>query len=190
MTDTSQVKTEEEMTEEERAALAASEDFITNFKDEDFADEAKVEELKKALADSKTTVHQKRHYREKVGELTKTLSEKEGTTPPKKEEAAAPAAPAPSTAMIEFRQDHPGLTREAVKEIFDYAKVKGITEEAALETPIIKAMLKQMDTKEDVEDASVTPTAPSATGIEKRDWSTATPAEIAAQRAAIERSGQ
>lgn len=188
MTDTSHVKTEEEMTEDERTALAASEDFIVNFTDEDYADPEKVEELKQALAAAKTTVHQKRHFREKVTDLETKLNEKDGTTPPKKEETPAPAAQ-PSTEMIEFRQDHPGLTRAAVQEVFDYAKVKNITPEAALETPVIKAALKAMDTKEDVEDASVTPTAPSATGIEKRDWSRATPQEIAAHRATIERGG-
>ncbi len=196
--DNNKVKTEEEMTDEERQALQASEEFILNFKDEDMDDEEKRGELQKALANARTTVHQKKHYREKVGELStelKKFTDKNGDGNGNGNEApAAPAAGADnapqSVAMIEFRQDHPSLTKEAVKEIFQYAAANKTTPDEALKSPVITAYLKSLETKADVEDASVAPNAPSATGIEKRDWSRATPKEIEAHRASIMAGGQ
>lgn len=189
-----QVKPEEEMTEEERTALQESENFILNFKDEDMEDEGKRDALQKALKNAQTTVHQKKHYREKVGELTTELKKytKDGdgngnsSTPAP---VASPEAPA-STAMIEFRQDHPTLTKEAVKEIFAYAAANKTTPDEALKSPVIAAYLKSLDTKADVEDASVEPAAPAGSDIGKRDWSRATPKEIEQQRAAVMNGGQ
>lgn len=173
---------EDEMTAEQQQEIAAAEDFVLGFTDDDYADPDKVDELKKHQEKLKTTIHQKRHYREKA---KKVVTPAPATPPEKKpENTAAPAAAADDTKAekIEFRQDHPELSKDLVNDIFDHAKVKGITPYQALELPLIKQMIKSKQTKEDVEDASVPPARKSGSGIEKKDWSTASQEEIVAQR--------
>lgn len=182
-------KDESQMTPEELKALQESEDFITNFKEEDFADPDKTEELRKRLADAKTTVHQKRHYRGKVTELETKLKEKDTKPGEQKPGNAAPAQPAAEAkkdidpyVKVSFRQDHPELSKEVAEVVFKHAVAFGIQPEEALKDPIVQKYVKENQNKNDVEDASIAPGNRSQTDLGKKDWSKATEAEIVAQR--------
>lgn len=188
-----EIKLEEGMSAEELKTLQESEDFIANFKDEDYEDPDKVEELKKKLKDSQTTIHQKRHYRDKVKELNDKVVELEkGKKPEEKKPEKKPSEDGKEKGetegqidpyiALEFRQDHPELSKEAVKEVLDYAGAKKISPEEALKKPVIQQYIKSLDDADDVEDASVKPGNRGSGGAEKKDWSTASQKEIEAQR--------
>jgi len=185
------------LTEDQIKEIETSEEFVLNFKDEDYADPDKVEELRKHLATTKTTIHQKRHFRDKVKEL-----EGKGKNPDPANPQATPTVDAqkqatedakkgvdPSVALT-FRVDHPELSKDAANEVIRHAGAYNVTPEEALESPVIKSYLATIKTKTEVEDASIPPgNNPSATGLEKRDWSNATPQEIEAQRHKIMTGG-
>jgi len=187
-TTTPEVKLEDQMTPEELQAQTEAEDFVVGFKDEDYEDPDKVEKLKGAQKLLATTIHQKRHYRGKVEELSKPA------TPAKPEEKkpetpATPTTPGGETTnqvdpykVVTFRQDHPELSRDVVKEIVEYAGSLKIDPEEALAKPLVQSMIKNAQTAEDVADASTAPEYRGTSGTEKRDWSTATPQEVEAQR--------
>ena len=180
------------MTEEELTALHADEDFIANFKEEDKADEEKVTKLNEALLrTAQTTIHQKRHYRGKVQELTKPAD-------PAAPAAAAPATPAepakPTTqdkkdeklvdpnVATNFRLDHPELSKDQQLKVLAHAGAYGIDPEKALEDPLMKSYIASTNTQEDVEGASPAPATPGGAGVADRDWSTASPEEVEAAR--------
>lgn len=159
---------EEKKAAEDAAAAAADQEmsaedeaFLLSINEEDVAtlppeDIARLASLTKNL---KTTIHQKNHWKGKA-----TSSEKPPAATPPTETPKSSQAPSPGstdedrTARIEFRQEHPELSKEDIAEIFALAKTRKITPEAALETPIVKAMLKdKVDTKE-VDDATPKPT--------------------------------
>lgn len=176
------LKTEDEMSEDERNALQADEDFILNFKQEDYDDPEKAKKLDEALANAKTTIHQKRHYRERYQEL-------KGKTPPenkKPEEVKAPATGEFEIAkadQIEFRQDHPELPKEVIKEIVEYATAMRITLDAAMEKETIKTLVRSKRDRAEIEDAGLHPQRKASGGVAEKDWSNATQQEIAAERA-------
>lgn len=189
-----QFKTEENMTDEEKTQLAEDENFILDFKQEDYSDPAKVEKLEKAVANAKTTIHQKRHYRTKYQEVSKAQGEaKEKLDKENKKELDKKAAAGEnenkfkvsSVEIVDFRQDNPEISREVAKEILEHAKIKEITVEEAMKKPIIKSLIKSETTKEEIEDAGVKPKPGGAAGgsMADKDWSTATPEEINAERA-------
>lgn len=183
-------KPEEEMTEEELNALHADEDFIANFSEEDKKDPEKVNQLNEALLRSaQTTIHQKRHYRGKVQELTKPAAPAAPAAP------ATPAEPAKPTAQdkqdekkvdpnvaTNFRLDHPELSKDQQLKVIAHAGAYGITPEEALEDPLMKSYIATTNTQEDVDGASPAPATPAGAGVADRDWSTATPEEIEAAR--------
>lgn len=184
-------KTEEEMTPEELKAQQENEDFLLGLTDEDLTDPDKQEEIQKRLKDAQTTIHQKRHFRDKLEEIKKATppANKEEKKPEKKADGANDAGIDPYVAL-EFRQDHPELTREVVKEILDYAGAKKISPEEALTKPLIQKFIKDEQNKQDVDDASLPPGGRGAgSGIEKKDWSTASQADIEKQRNAILNKG-
>lgn len=180
-----QVKLESEMSQEELAEITASEDFILGFKEEDYDDPDKLAELKQHQEKLKTTVHQKRHYRDKVKELSEKKPEpKPEEKKPEKKESKKEDTPKgiDPIVAVEFRQDHPELSKEVAKEILEHSIAYGISPEEALKKPIIQKFIKDSQTKEDVEDAAIQPGNRSGSGIEKKDWSGASQAEIEAAR--------
>jgi hypothetical protein len=192
------IKTEEQMTPEELKTLTDSEEFIVNFKEEDYEDPDKVEELRKRLQDSKTTIHQKRHYRDKVKELDIKVKELGDSKPPEKKPENKPSDKEGKDKgetenivdpykALEFRQDHPELSKEAAKEVLDYAGAKKISPEEALKKPVIQQYIKSLNDKEDIEGAQIPPKNKGASGAEKKDWSTASQAEIEAHRNKVSR---
>lgn len=176
---------EDQMTPEQQKEITESEDFVLRFKSEDYEDPDKVEELKKHQERLKTTIHQKRHYRTKFQEATKKNNETDPEVPPTKPGEKKPkddVVVENSNAIIEFRQDHPELSKAIVKEIFDHATVKKITAEEAFKLPLIQRLIKDSQSKDDVEDASVTPVRKAGSGIEKKNWDNASESEIIAER--------
>lgn len=184
---TPDIKGEEEMTEDELTALHADEDFIVNFSEADKEDPDKVAQLNEAiLRSAQTTVHQKRHYRTKLGEAKPA----DPATP------ATPAAPAPKPTEQEkkdekkvdpqvatdFRLDHPELSKDQQLKVIAHAGAYGTTPEEALKDPMIVGYIKGSQTAEDVEDASVAPSRKASSDIADKDWSNASPAEMEAQR--------
>lgn len=176
----SKPKTEEEMTDEEREAQKANEDFILNFKDEDMEDDDQRAQLAEALKNARTTVHQKRHYRQKLADYEK-----------KNPSAAAPAQK-PSEVkggsksqevdnsrelVIELRQDNPWMTKEVAQKIVKQAKANNETIAKTVQDPMVMDWLKKEKAKAQAQDASVAPEqkgAPSGgDGIADRDWSKA-----------------
>lgn len=177
----------ENLTAEQLAEIEESEKFILDFKDEDYNDPDKSEELKKHLATARTTIHQKKHFREKVTNLEKELEpfkKAPKPNPEKKPDQNNDSKEDNRTLAVEFRQDHPELPREVALEVIAHAKAYGITPEEALVTPVIKNYIKSTQKDEDIDEGSPKPKGGggSITGIEKRDWSNATEAEIQAQR--------
>lgn len=178
----------EDLTQEQLAEIEESEKFILDFKDEDYDDPDKVEELKKHHARAKTTIHQKRHFRDKVGTLTTEIETlKKGPKPAaKKPEGGAPEAGASidATVALEFRQDHPELSKEVAKEVVAHAKAYNITPEEALAKPFMQAYIKSLNKEEDIDEASPASKnrGGAGSGIEKKDWSNASQAEIEEQR--------
>ena len=187
-----QFKTEEDMSEEERTALAADEDYILGFKQEDYSDPAKVEKLEKAIASARTTIHQKRHYRTKYNEVKggnnptppateKKPDDKTPVTPPASDDKKK--SEVTNVEIIDFRQDNPEVSREVAKEILEYAKFKGITTEEAMKSSTIKSLIKSKTTKSEIEDAGVTPKPGAGGNIAEKDWSNASQEDINKERA-------
>ena len=173
---------------EELAALEESEKFIEGFKEEDLNDPDKSEELAKHLKNAKTTINQKRHFRDKVTTLEKQIQDgtKKPDVPAKPKDGEDKKGLDPTIAL-EFRQDHPELSKEVAKEICEHAKAYGITPEEALAKPVMQSYVKSTQKKDDIEDASIGEGKKgSVSEIAKRDWSTASEAEIVAQRNKIQ----
>lgn len=186
-TDAPVVKPEEEMTEDELKVLHEAEDFISNFDPADLADPEKAAELEEKLKSAKTTVAQKRHYRDQVTKLKGTPAPTAPTGP------TAPAAPAPEkkteevkgidpNVATEFRLDHPELSKEQAKKILQHAAAYQITPEEALKDPLMVQYVQSTTNNEDAEDASPAPANQPGGSIAERDWSNATPKEMEAAR--------
>lgn len=179
-----EVKSEEDMTEDELKALHEDEDFIANFSEDDKQDPEKVTQLNEAiLRSAQTTIHQKRHYRGKAEAAAKPA------TPAPAAPAAAPTAQdkkdekkVDPQVATDFRIDHPELTKEQQLKVIAHAGAYGTTPEEALKDPIIAGYIKGSQTAEDVENASLAPGNHSQGAIADRDWSNATPEEMEKER--------
>lgn len=182
-------KSEEDMNEEELQALHGDEEFIANFSEEDKKDPEKVEKLNEALLRSaQTTIHQKRHYRTKLQETTKPGE-------PAKPDEAKPAEPAkpteqdkkdekkvdPNVAM-NFRIDHPELSKEQQLKVIAHAGAYGIDPEDALSDPLMQSYIERSNTAADVEGASPAPATPGGAGVADKDWTNAPAEEVEAAR--------
>ena len=174
------------MTEDQLKELHAAEDFIAAFDPKDLADPDKAAELEAKLATAKTTVAQKRHYRDKFNELSNAGKGATGAT--------GPAAPAPTAQekkdekkvdpqlATDFRIDHPELTKAQQLKVIAHAGAYGMTPEEALKDDMIQAYIKNTTTADDVDDASPAPARRAGGTIADKDWSNATPAEMDAAR--------
>lgn len=180
-----QFKSEDEMTAEEKQQLEADEELILGTTDDDLTDPDKVEALTKAMKNARTTIHQKRHYRDKVAELTEKLKPAPAEAPKKKDEEKKDEkkdSGVDRTTALEFGQDHPEFSKDLRKEIIEYAGALGIHPEKALEKSVVKQMIAAAERKEDVDEASSEPSKKGAPAPAKKDWGSATEAEIIAQR--------
>lgn len=176
----------EKLTAEQIEEIEASDKFIVEFTEDDYNDPDKVEELRKHMERSKTSIHQKRHFRDKAGRLEKELATK---VPGKKENENPPAPKAEDKKsvvepyqIVTFRQDNPSMSKETVAEISKLAGAFGISMEEAAASETGKAVIKTLENKESNADASIAPSRKTGAGLEKKDWSTASPAEMEAQR--------
>ncbi len=180
-----------ELTPEQRTQLKEDEDFILNWKEEDAEDPDKVARLEKIQKDAnvlKTAIHQKNHFKEKLGKNG-------GGQAPKPAAAAAPAKPAASAsqpaedqrwnsqAVTDFRLDNPGIPKEVVNSVVRFAKANSMTLDEAAADPVMKKIINEKKVATEVEDASIAPTGrKSSSGVATRDWSNASREEIDAQR--------
>lgn len=184
-----QFKSEEEMTPEEKQQLEADEKLILETTDDDLTDPDKVEALTKAIKNAQTTIHQKRHYRDKVKELTDKLPPAEGSKKDEKKDEKKndkkdekKDGTIDRTTKLEFGQDHPEFSKDLRNEILEYAGALGIAPEKALEKSVVKQMIAAAERKEDVDEASSAPSKKGAPAPAKKDWANASEAEIIAQR--------
>lgn len=182
---TEDFKPEDQMSPEEIQAITDAEEFVLNFKDEDYDDPDKFAELKEKQAQLKTTIHQKRHFREKVKELS-TQKPPAPTKPeekkPEKKEEKEEAKGVDTATANEFRLDHPELPKEVAKRVIAHASAYNISPEEALKDPLMKKYVEDELNKKDIDDASTAPGNRSGTGPKQKDWSTASEADIQAQR--------
>lgn len=181
---------ESELTPEQKAQQEA-EDFILNFKDEDYDDPEKVKKLEDIQKNNKllkTTIQQKNHWRQKA-----TANKPEPAAP-----AKTPKAPVKTEtdtkdqrysgdALTDFRLDHRELDKATVSEIVKYAKANDCTLDEAMKAEPIKIMVREKAKKEDVEDASINSNQnrKPASGIAARDWTNASREEIEKERLRI-----
>lgn len=149
------------------------EEFLANV-DPDDVDDMTADELarlKEVLPKAKSAIKQKQHFRTKAENLEKELGSLKNPPAPAKSEEKVPtskkdgdsAAEAVRFAKIEFKQDHPDLDKEAVEEIFAYAKAKNISPEESLNSSLIKAFLQDRKNREESEDASPHPSGGGST---------------------------
>lgn len=182
-------KTEEEMTDEERAAQKANEDFILNFKEEDMEDDDKRNELAEALKNAKTTVYQKRHYRQKLADYEKKnmpLADAPVQKPSEAKGADKPQVADNSRELvIELRQDNPWMTKEVAQEVVRQAKANNESVTKTVQRPMVKDWLKKEKASAQAQDASVAPEQKGAPSegdtIADRDWSKASFDEVLKQ---------
>ena len=179
------VKSKKEDDDEEQEK---NEDFILNFKDEDMEDDEQRERLMEALKNAKTTVAQKRHFRQKLQDYEAGEQKKK---PQKSSSAAKPtqAYDDSPTLIVELRQDNPWMTKEVAAEVVRQSKLNGESLAKTVKRPMVAAWLKKEKEAKQVDDATITPTrkgAGSNGNVEKndanRDWSNATKEEIERQR--------
>lgn len=174
----------ENLSAEQLAVLEEEENFILNFKDEDWEDPEKAKRANALLMkNQKTTISQKRHFRTKAQKLEEQSKNggqggKENKDKNEKKETGA------SAERLEFRQDHTDIPREAVDEIEKYAKAHNQTMEQALSGSLfLQSFVKQVKEKKKNESAGLGGNSgrkPNAGG--GKDWSQASPQEIEKER--------
>lgn len=177
------------LTPEQEAEQAALEEFINGFTEADYEDAEKVEKLKEAHKQLKTTIAQKNHYRDKYNGLVKKPDEK------KPEEKKPDATPVENKSkfdkadILEFQLDH-RLPKEVANTVAKFAEANQLTLEQAMNHEVIKPYVKEKVTSIEIDDASVPPRNRGGSKQPEKDWSKATNAEIVAQRQAIMRAGR
>lgn len=92
-----------------------------------------------------------------------------------------------SNERIEFRIDHPDIPRRMVDEIERFAKANGVTLERALRSPIVKRFVNDKELKAKLSKASPSSRHRPSRTPEPKDWSRATPEEVAAHAAEVRR---
>lgn len=174
--------------EKEDAALEALETEILAMTDEEIAaDPAKAEKLKEYdLKHAKTTIKQKQHWREKA-KAAKPEAKDPATEPkPKEAPAAANEEFAKREARLDFRIEHPEVSKALINEIEEFAVANKITLEEAFKRPIVQEIVEKRKTKDDVMRASPSSKHRSnAASDPNKDWSRATNEEVAAKRREI-----
>lgn len=171
----------------------ADEDFLLDFKNEDIEDDGKRDQLVEALKNAKTTIAQKRHFREKLRNYEKQEAEKTPVKPGK----ATPAQEVDNSGqlVLELRQDNPWMSKDAAKEVVRLAKVYGESLSKTVRRPMVADWLKKEKNSRSAEEASIAPknkgggSAPAApSSIAERDWSKASFEELqAAEKARYSR---
>lgn len=192
-------KLDEELTADELAAQEADEKFILEFKEEDMSDPDKAKELNDRLARAKTTIHQKKHYREKVQTLSEELKTKGGSgdpvPPPKKDDADKQAeliekeATNKRLTITELKSE--GWSKDEAEEIYNAAKSMGLSVEKALESTVFQPFLDKLKVKKEAEGASFAPRSRGAgpAASDKIDWSKATADDVRKHGESVRRAG-
>jgi len=111
--------------------------------------------------DVKSLQAQKEHFRTKFEDSQKELEELKAKAAKVEVPEAQPTPELPKTddarlEKIEFTIAHPELGAEAIQEVFDLAKTKGIAPDKALESPVLAPYLEQVKQERKVANASPT----------------------------------
>lgn len=95
-----------------------------------------------------TTIHQKKHFQEKVKELTTSFKDEDIKKPSNKEDNNR-------LDKLELKQIDSSLSDEEITEILSVAKNKGVTLSEAYNTPIIQAYIKSNKKEKASDDATL-----------------------------------
>jgi membrane glycosyltransferase len=177
------------LTPEEEAEQAELEEFINEFTEDDYEDAEKVEKLKAAHKQLKTTIAQKNHYRDKYKESVKKPEDK------KPEDKKSDAAPAENKSkfdkadILEFQIDQK-IPKEVARTVASFAEANGLTLEQAIEHDVMKPYVKAKVDSIEVDQATVPPRNRGGSKLPEKDWSKASNADIVAQRQKIMRAGR
>lgn len=190
--DDEDLEEDEEETEDEDDSeddLTDLEKEIHGMKEEDLKDPANAAKVLEAFKNSKSTIAQKKVWRDRA---TKAGWKKDGEKPAEKpaKKADAPKAEAQgeqarSNERIEFRLDHPDIPRRMIDEIETYAKAKGVTLERAMRSPLVQKMVNDKTLKEKLSKASPSSKHRNPRTTPEINWATATPQQVKDHEAAI-----
>lgn len=174
----------EKLTPEEIQEVEEAEEFINNFNEEDLenaSDEDK-DKLKDALKKAKTTINQKRHFRDKLKKLEEGDKKPDQPIKKKSDSDSETITKADET---EFRLDT-GFSKDVIKEIADYARSLGITLQQAAEKPAMKALIKEKQDSDEIDNATYGSKKRAGGGTHEngniKDWSTASREDIIKHR--------
>lgn len=162
---------------------------IHGMKEEDLKDPANAAKVLEAFKNSKSTIAQKKVWRDRA---TKAGWKKEGEKPSEKPAKKVEAPKAETNDELlrrldrnEFRQDHPDIPRRMVDEIETYAKAKGVTLERAMRSPLIQKMVSDKTLKEKLSKASPSSKHRNPRTPPEINWATATAQQVKDHEAAI-----
>ncbi len=172
------------LTPEQEAEQAKLEEFINEFTEDDYEDAEKVEKLKAAHKQLKTTIAQKNHYRSKYNEVVKKPEEKKNDAAPAENKSKFDKAD-----ILEFQLDQK-IPKEVARTVANFAEANGLTLEQAIEHEVMKPYVKAKVDSMEVDDAIVAPRNRGGSKPPEKDWSKASNAEIVAQRQRIMRGGR
>lgn len=159
--------------------------------EEDLNDPEKRKAALRKLKEAESALKQKQMWRKralKAGWKKDQQPEgKPSAKPQAKKSAEADEEARRSNERIEFRIDHPDIPRRMVNEIEKFAKANGVSLERALRSPIVKRFVNDKELKERLSKASPSSRHRPSRTPEPKDWSRATPEEVAAHAAEVRR---
>lgn len=179
---------DEEEDPDDDEELEDLEDEILEMNEEDLKNPENQKKALDALNKAKSVISQKKVWRDRA---IKAGYSKDN--PPKKE-TPAPKAPAPQQSQqnqpdtsdrLEFRLDHPDVSRRQMDQIEKYAKANGINLEKAYKQPLIQRFLKDSKKKEDLLNSSPTSQHRGTPTTPPKDWAKATRADVEQRRREI-----
>lgn len=135
---------------------------------------------------ARSALAQKNKYKNKVKELAekKEVATEEKPVSNKPAKKAKDADQGINNERIDFRLDHPDLKKKEVEQIEKFAKANGMSMEESLKEGVIRTYLRERKKKREALEGSPT-TRGKGAPLRRRgekDWSTATPEELAEHR--------
>lgn len=169
------------------------EDEETDFSEQDLEDPEKRKLALAELKKSKSALKQRRIWKERA---IKAGWEKNKQQKPPVKKTKKSAAYESQAAVVEarqlndltnFRLDNPGIPRKMVSEIQKYAVAHEMTMEQAMKRPLIQRFVNDKKLRARLSKASPNSRHRDSQTASPKDWSKATPAEVTAHRAEINR---
>lgn len=126
-----------------------------------------------------------RKYKQLKKEKSSDMDKTKSGDAPKKDNSQSAKEDRYGFEKIEFRLDHPDLSRRETEEIERYARANRLSMRKASKSPIIRAWLEKRQTSRDLENASPSSSPRGAARgkkEEEKDWFSASPEEFRKQR--------